>query len=39
MKKRLKLITKHEPSVKAFVPGTFVRKKVSDAYNKSNTTK
>jgi len=37
MKKRLKLITKHEPSVKAFVPGTFVRKKVSDAYNKSNT--
>ena len=27
MKKRLKLITKYEPSVKAFVPGTFVQKK------------
>ena len=36
MKKRLKLIAKYEPSVKAFVPGTFVQKKVNDAYKKSN---
>ena len=36
MKKRLKLITKYEPYVKAFVPGTFVQKKVNDAYKKSN---
>jgi Asp-tRNA(Asn)/Glu-tRNA(Gln) amidotransferase A subunit family amidase len=35
MKKRLKLIAKYEPSVKAFVPGTFVQKKVNDDYEKS----